>query len=453
MALKRVAQPAEYHNALVDLIAARALVEAGWRSFHEAKEHEPAYRLARLYARLAVPPAGVIAVGEAAEAWARALRDEARRPGAGEAGRRAEEASRQRFKEAGEAFAAVADALAKQADEARWLWRSTDAYWQGQEVRRAVAVLERFVQMIAPPEQIGEAWYRIAQARRDARDEEGRDKAYQKCLEYTGPAAYEARYELALLQADQGKVESAKEALQQNLKELQGQPEVPAYERSLYALGELLYRNREYLLASTRLQQALEKNPANQQAVSARLHLAESYRQLGLQEFQNLSTSVTQSDQARAHHRSEYRRWLEWAAAEYQKIQDGLGPRGAAGPLSPAGERLLVQARFCLAECRANLEQYLEAVKLYQDLALQYKGRVEEVLALRGQFFCYAELKQADYAREVLHLAGTLLEQLSEEAFRGRPDHESRQSLRQRVKEEQALLSALLPPPNEPDRR
>src|SRR5207248_1301378 len=82
----------------------------------------------------------------------------------------------------------------------------------------------------APPERLGEAWYRLAEAERD---EAARVSAYQKCIEYPGPFAYEARYELARIQLARGQAERAEETLQHNLEQLRLKPEVPAYERSL----------------------------------------------------------------------------------------------------------------------------------------------------------------------------------------------------------------------------
>jgi tetratricopeptide (TPR) repeat protein len=453
-ALKPVAQPADYRNALIDLAEARAFVETGWRTFHEAQEHEPAYRLAVQYVRLAVPPAGLIAVGEAAEAWARALRDEARRASDGEAGRRAEEAAQQRFREAGVAFAAVADAVAERDDPEKWLWRSGDGYWQGRDGPRDVAVLQRYVTLAAPQDRLGEAWYRLARAHDEAGNQaEQRDKAYVKCIEYPGPAAYEARYELALLQVARGQLDSAAEALEQNLQGLQGKTTVPAYERSLFTVGELLFRKGNYQVAGKRLQDALTQFPGATQAPSARLYLAESYRRLGDQERQNLSSADSQHEEMREHYRTESRRWFEQAAVEFQKVQDSLGTKGSRRPLSSAEDGLLRQARFGLAECRASLDQYPEAIRVYQELAERYKGQVEEVLALKGQHLCYAQLGQADNARQTLLLAAPLLDRLGENAFQGRPVSESWSVLQTWLKNSQVPLQPAGQPQPDPVRR
>jgi tetratricopeptide (TPR) repeat protein len=447
-ALRTVARPSDYRNALIDLTEARTLLEAGRRSFSEAGEHERAYRLAGLCARLAEPPAGLIAVGEAAETWARALREEARRPSTAEAGRRAAEAALRRFQEAGATFEAVAEAVAGRSDQADWLWRAGEDYWQGRDVPRAVGVYQKFVKLVAPQERLGEAWYRLAEAQGVSGDESARIRAYEKCIEYPGPYAYEARYELARMQADRGKVDSAEEALQQNLTELRLKPDVPAYERSLYALGELLYRDGKYRAASDKLAKALEQFPGNCRATSARWCLAECYRQLAQLEEQNLNNGERKTNEVMTHYREEHQRWLLLAAEHFHMLEEVLSSREASSSLSLEDQTLLGHARFAVAECQVDLGNYGLALVLYQGLAQRYKGQVEALLALKGEYYCYLQTSQ------VLKAPGTLLQfrieldSMAQAAFQGRPENETRAAFEEWLKKVREKLQALLPADN-----
>src|SRR5207244_4441702 len=101
-------------------------------------------------------------------------------------------------------------------------------------------VLERFVKLLAPPERLGEAWLHLATAYRALHNEDAAHAALWKCTEYSGPAVFRARLQLALLDEERGKLDNAEAALRQNLALMQGTPDADAEERTLYALGALL---------------------------------------------------------------------------------------------------------------------------------------------------------------------------------------------------------------------
>ena len=124
---------------------------------------------------------------------------------------------------------------------------------------------------------------------------------------------------------------------------MRGLPEDKSYEQSLMTLARLLVRRDNYRLAAARLQELLDRFPDQGRALDYRFQLAECYRRIAEQEDQKLLGGARVTEEAQLHHRDERRRWLQMAAANYQKIVDDFGIRQSEGRLSTAeGARIFV---------------------------------------------------------------------------------------------------------------
>jgi hypothetical protein len=118
------------------------------------------------------------------------------------------------------------------------------------------------------------------------------------------------------------------------------------------------------------------------------------------QESQNFGFGKGLNADALSHFRSQYKRWLMMAQANYRKLADDLAERKSDAPLSPAEEAILRQADFAQAECQIDLGHYEEAIRLYEILTVRYSHRIEHLLALREIFRCYFMLRNPAKARE-----------------------------------------------------
>jgi tetratricopeptide (TPR) repeat protein len=403
-ALRGVSTPADYHNALVDLAEVRGLCEASIQQFRQAGNFQEAVQLANLYEKIAAPGAGQELAGESAEDWANYLRALAQRASDTDATKRLEEEARQRFRQAGVAFEAAAAQTAASADQAERLWRSVTDSLQGRDHAHVVQVLERYVRSPVPPERQGQAWFVLGEAHRIQGNPLAARNAFQKCIEYPGPYPFRARYELAVAKIEQKQYEDAEEDLVHNLKMMaQLGPDPEAHEKSLITLASLLYQRRNYNEALRRLQEALDRYPANANAVKLRLQLALCCRELAAQagELASINPGST-TDAERSYHRKRQRDLLEMAGVNYQKLVDDLESAQLQQALTAEQEAILGQVRFAVADCRYDLGKYPEALYLYNVLAKRYENTVEGLIALKHACRCHFAMSQLDKARAVV---------------------------------------------------
>jgi tetratricopeptide (TPR) repeat protein len=446
-ALGSVAKAEDYHNTLVDLPHARSVLEASCRGFLAAADFDNAQSLARLHARLALPEPAQALVGRVAEARGKARQEQAKQLKDAEAVRRAEEAARTTFREAGTAFEAAAEASADPAAKLQRLWSASQNYLQGQDYGRAVAVLERYLTLRPPLERQGEAWYRLGEAHQALNNTAVAVVSFQRCLGYPGPFAYRARYQLAMGELTQGNTRDAEDALMHNLELMGVEPDREAHEKTLYALANLLFLRGEYRIAAQRWEQALTLYPTNAGAFSARYRLGDCYRHLADIELKNTSPNEPLWQVGRAHSYRQYNQWLEKSAAQYQKLADDLEARQAAAPLPEAEAALLRQSLFALAADRFDLGSYDEAIRLYNNLAHRYQHQVEGLWAVKQLWFCYIVPNPPDTekAQATLQRAHILLNNLEDTAFQGRPEMESRAAWDRWLKEADEQLRKLSP--------
>jgi tetratricopeptide (TPR) repeat protein len=373
----------------------RNLFERSARALREAGEFELALKLTGPYGRLAVPPRADVLRGEVAAEWARRQ----------EAGKRAADgpSARGLFRQAAEAFAeAAAKAKARPAEQAEHLWASAGYYRACHDHARAAGQLKRFLDLKPPPPaaRLGEACYLLGEAYRAMKEPEGAKSAYARCLLYETRFAYLARNRLAESALEAGDLDNAAATLTQNLRQLRFYGDAEALEKTLFALGGLLYQRRDYRQAARRLEEALGRFGDNPGALKARYQLADSYRQIAAQENQSFLLGESMSAETRNHFQGEHRRWLEKAAAEFAAL-DGLLQKGGAGWEGLTAEQR-TQVPFIQADCLFNLGKYAEALAVYEELAGRHSGRPEGIRALGGAVKCHAALGQVNQVRQRL---------------------------------------------------
>ncbi|MCS6849544.1 MAG: tetratricopeptide repeat protein [Gemmataceae bacterium] len=382
-AVEHVAKPEDYQNPRVDLATARGLFERACRTFRDQGDYERALEMARLYERLAAPGAAQRLMAETAEVWAQALLARARQTKQPTD----EQAARAKLRQAAAAWESAARAASTSAEQADWLMRAADQYFQAHEANRASLVLERLVAVPdLAPQRRGEAWLRLAEVHRVLKHDIAAQAALRKCLEYPGPAAYRARYQLALGELEAGRLDEAAGLLQQNLELMQAAPDLEAQEKSLYTLADVLFQRRDYARAIRYLERALELYPSHDGERRARFQLAMACR---LHADQQLPAAADPSmPQAEHHFGRQRRKLLEQAASNFLKLVDDLGTLAATARLSPADEALFRQASFGLADCRYAQGQYDEAIRLYEVLAKRYEGQLDGLVALWHVWRC-----------------------------------------------------------------
>lgn len=396
----------DWHNTLINLPQVRELFERGCLVCRQAGKYEASVRLARLYEPLAPPGVAQEQRGRAAEEWAR------NRLALGGAD---PEESRALFRQAGEAYDKAAALAPVPTDQAERLWLAATCYVEGQDPARAVVALEQLLKLSQPPARVGEAWYLLAQAHRALQHETAALTAYGECLQYDTPLAYRARYHLARAERAAGRVDEAKEALEQNLRLLNGQtrPDDEALQDTLFELADLLLQGREYSRAAVHYEQALSKYPDHPDALAAHYRLAMCYRLLAVHPLPD----VPRDPASQEHFQKEARRRLVQAAEKYEELGEFLAKRRAKAPLSADEERIALRAAFEAADCRSDLGQYAEARRMFEQLSERYKGRGEALHALAGVAQCYWREGNGPKARETVETIRQLVATMKDADF------------------------------------
>lgn len=418
--MRDVAKPETYQNPLVSRDEARALVERACQVLRTAGDFNAAQQLARMHEKLADAVAAQTLFAEAAEAWGK------ERQGSG----RLDEAH-SHFVEAAAAYKAVADLTPMPAEAASWIWKSADCSIQAADYPAAIAALKRYLTVEKAPEKLGEGWFVLGQVYHDYGDKANADAAYRKTLEYQGRYSFRARFQLAVAQVDDGKKADAESALEQNLELMRYEADLDqeAHEKTLFTLAKLMYERGAYRPASLRLQEGLDRYPANPRALIGRLQLAECHRLLAAQESQSFTQPL--GPEARQQHREQYRVELESAVTNYQKLLQDLAARQAGGVVSDTDRVLFKQAGFALGACLFDLGQYAEALQQYRGLVKHYQGKVECLVALQHVWRCYSTLRKPDEAKATVREMAGVLKALDDAAFKDRQEPETREALEQ----------------------
>ncbi len=402
-AVENVRTPEEWKNSLVDLSRARETFERAVQACRQMGRFDLAVALTGIYDRLALSGRGPSLRAEVYGEWAQAYAEQAAAAKDGLARQKGENAAREMLRQAGTAHAEAAERGTVPAEQAQHLWQSAGNYLQGEDYARAAAVLERFLERYPRSEHQGEGWFRLAEAYRHLNNQQAAHSAYAKCIEFPTPFAYRARYHLALAAIEKNEIDKAEEILLQNLQLLRYDPDQEAHEKSLFTLGDLMYRRKNYRKVVQHLGEAVGRFPSNPEATRAHFELADSYRRLASQEHQAALIKEPISEETRRHFLEEHQQWLEKAAAEFDDLANDLekDKEGHRGHLSPEEE---IEIPYIAAECYLTAGKYDKALQRYLLLAQRYHGQgYLEVRALEGAARVYAHRKQFDLMQQRLN--------------------------------------------------
>jgi tetratricopeptide (TPR) repeat protein len=454
LAVRYVKGPGDWHNELAGVDKARGVFEAAVGTYRQAGKWDLALAAAEAYQKLAVAPRAAILRAEVAAEWARALRNQARQAQPSKALKVEDEGIRGLFVRAGAAYAEAADATRPVLEHADCLRLSGLCYLDGQDFDQARQRLEQARQLeestwdtLAPDKKIerqarlGELWFLCGEAlrqrkerelasasasdeaRRQPRQWEATLAAYGKCIEYATSFAYQARLQQALLLVEMRQLDEAATNLQQNVQLMRRDPEpdAQALEKSLFALGGVLYWQRNYGEAISRFEDALQmarrrddssrSHPSpSPEAALASYHLADSYLQL----FRKLDKDAADGSQSREnqeHWKQQAQGFLKKADETFRDLEQFLQTPEGKDHLALA-DRLDVS--LSVADCQFYLGNFEDALALYEKQIDQLKTELETYEKLgpaqrdQSEYFlqalsrtirCYSAKERWDYVQ------------------------------------------------------
>lgn len=418
-ALQSVRSSLDYHNEYVDLATARALLEHGCRHFLERREFGPAQQTAELYKKITAP-------GVAEERWADAVEAEAQEwqahaTAGGETDSALLEKARSQFHRAGVAMEQAA-LVRPEHDQLDLYWRSGQCFLAAKDMAAAANALERFVTRAKDEPRLAQAWYALAETQAGLGHKDQARQAYYKCIEFPAtPFAARARYQLAVDEMERKNYQHAKEILKQNLTAESPARDRESHEKSIYKMAGLLLQLRAFDEAAWYLKEAARQYPNNAYALTARDRLAECYRALAeetqakIKELEAVKLDglaperKAAIDEMKLHQERTRRQWLEQAIAVHQSLADELKERAAKRPLTNEEGVLRRKALFGIADRQFDMDNFTQALQLYERLQQDYSKQVESLFACYGVWRCAGVMMQSPeqmrFAREAAHNA------------------------------------------------
>ena len=420
-ALRDVSGPSTWRNSFVSLAKVREELESGCHILRETGQYAFAIQLAIVYEKLSPNGKAQELRGAAARQWALARKDAARKPGVVEADRKnEEEEARALDHQAGEAFEKGADVAATPADQADRLWLGANCYLDAKDSARAAPVFERFLSLKDQSERIGEAWFRLAEARHELHDEEAEWGAYRRCADSPGSFACRARLRLAAAAVAKGELAQAESLLDKNLEPADHDVDPETRQKSLFLLGDVHLQRHSLQSAILTLEQALHDHPEGSEALQAQFQLAECYRLLAIEaaQFRDESKQV----ETRKFSEKQFREYLSKAAAKYQELADALAESAKVRALTKEEEEVFRVAAFTAARSRFNLAEYEEAGRLYDGLAVRYRDKIDSLEALVGVARCARARNDEKRAAAAIVLMKQTLDALPDDQFPQDPE-------------------------------
>jgi tetratricopeptide (TPR) repeat protein len=290
------------------------------------------------------------------------------------------------------------------ADKDEHQWLSAVCSFDGHDYARAAEKLTKIVgQEKENVDRQSEGWFLLGEACRNLNDLRHAREAYRKCVECGARLTCRARYQLAMLDIDAGKIDEATQELEQNVKFLDHRdPDAEAEEKSRFALCSLLYQGATKLPANYRkvvqnLEGHIDHLSVTPEAVRARFQLADCYRQLTAQSTVNRYSLEKMSTDAHDHYLDVNRRYLTRAIAEFSKVEELIKDESLAALLT---KKQRLEVPFIVAQCRFNLGEYDQALQKYDELAKKWGNTPEALFALSGAVQCYGGMGDHEHLRQ-----------------------------------------------------
>lgn len=455
--LENAGPPDTYRNPWLTLNELQSRLLAAQRLLLREQKYQSALEL--IDALAPIVPDDLIAQSrsESHEAWANSLMSSAGAAAPATAADLRKEA-REQYRLAGVGYRQLARLRYATSEYPFDLWKSGHCFLLGQNYELAARLLREHLEHVprkqAPPglASLGEC-YLALQHYRSALG------TLDECLQNfpAHPESYRARLLASMACRELGMLDRAQSLLIDNLHNSSLTPRSMYWQDSLFAYGELLYRearmrDREsqelasaeansperqqawqlrqtahdlYQQAINSLGEAVARQPDAQQAGEARYYLAESYRLSA--NLPRAALAEVTGETRRAALREQLLDALQQAADLHHSLRDDLTRKRSEVPLSDVEQRILRNACFACADALFDLGKYDEAINAYADATNRYQHEPEALEALTQMASCYRLTGAEAEARGTYLQAQSVLSRLARDADYTRTTRYSRE--------------------------
>jgi tetratricopeptide (TPR) repeat protein len=355
--------------------------------------------------------------------------------------------ARQHFRQAGADGERLAELSIATRNYIADLAASAENYQRGQGYRQAARVWRAFLRQ-NPPQRRPEATVGLGESLLALGDVDAALATLESCRqEYpTHPATYRARLLESQGWLEKGDLARAKELLLDNLYRHALTPKSSDWRDSLFALGQLLYRQAGEEETKSRiagvnqtdaegmkeglklleqsyatfqeairiLTEAVQRYPTAEQVIQARYWIAESYRHSALAPRRKLT--ITNIETSRLALTRQITQELEAAYDEYQRLVAELSDEQQLPRRSAVELALLRNSYFGRADTLFDLSRYEEAILAYSAATNRYQHDPESLEAYVQIANCYRRLQRPNEARGTLEQARVVLQRIRPDA-------------------------------------
>jgi tetratricopeptide (TPR) repeat protein len=449
--LRSVSRPKSFRNRWLSLRKLHETVVEAWNAWMEHHFFEEAIALSDMMSPAIPREQAIEFLARANQRWAQHLEGEFVRLSSD---RQAEqrEALQLRWRLAGQAYARLAENCRSTVDYHNALWTSAEDFVKGHDFANAIENLNRFIDNrlsnLLPLALVrrGQCYMnleRLDDALRDFQDAISNNP--------TDPVAFQARFLIGQCHLERHEIGQAEMSWRKILDSHDLTPDAIEWRTALYSLSKLLYdtadqarrQSKQVELAGQnvnieqqaavmtrfddailRLEEFRDRYPKASESIEVRFLLAEALQKSA--EFPALRWKNAETDNARNEFRRQMQERLERAIRELQQLQTVLQALLAAGQLDAAGQGMLRNSFFEIANCLFLLGRYDAAIAAYSASAGRYQQEPDSLIAYVQIANCYDHLQKPSEAQSTLAQALLILKQLPDDAFSGAPSSKSR---------------------------
>lgn len=466
--VEQAASASSHDNPWMPATELRGRLYGAQHRFRTAQQHAAAHTLCTAFRQI-FPPAEMAEIeAQTYEAWGESLaRTVAESTRLSDAATHAE--GRRYLRSAADAYRRLASLRYATSEYPTDLWKSGECFLRGQNYEAALKMLDQFLQ-IAPRKQHPQGLVAIGECHLALGRYHQSLDALQRCIQLDPlhPASYPARVLAAAACVQLKKTDEAKQLLIDNLHNSELSPRSLQWQRSLFAYGDLLFKEAAALEAESRaqgidspevharqqgldylyrahglyleaikhLEEAVQRYPTGRSTDAAWYAIAESYRHAARLPSRSLPLEAEADRPALLRQKRTY---LTAAAAAYRQLQARLLQAQEQAPLGDVDEAMLRNTFFAYADTLFDLEDYEQAIPAYLAAANRYQQEPAALEALVQLASCYRILNAPAEAQGTLLQAQAALARLPADL----PDEEFTRTTRYNRKEWTEMLGWL----------
>ena len=435
-ALRTVRNPDDFRNRWLTLDDFRRIVVEGWTTWTEARKYDEAIQLARMMPPLIAEPQSRELAARSRQQWAEWIDWQMTQESV--TGREAfRKESRQRWQDAGIAWAEVATLQRVASNYPDILWAATEAFRRGHALTRSLEQLDAFLET-DPKRLLPMALVRRGELLLDLDRVKEADELFRRVSREfpNDPAVFDARLRLGDCAIELGHLDEAEKAWRNVLESSELTPDAQQWRLALFSLGRVLCHQADQIAAGAprtndaaaeaaarpsplaeawpkwdesarQLDEYVRRFPDSAESVEARYLLARALQRSAGQYLTQLGQAETENARQELQRAMDGR--LEQANQHLQQLRTELLESSEVAPLGDFHARILASASFEVGHTFYALKKYEQAIVAYNGAINRFPVDPAVFLACLQLAECYERTGRPFDARSMVQQARIIL--------------------------------------------